>query len=62
MCVCVRPQPDIALWNAANPILYTLSQNPLMVTSAGRVNWGRPGVFEVSCNFKVRAPGLVWVV
>jgi hypothetical protein len=54
-------QPDIALWNAGNPILYTLSQNPFIVRSDGRVNWGRPGVFEAACNFKVRMYLLVMV-
>jgi hypothetical protein len=50
-------QPDIALWNAANPILYTLSQEPLAVNSSGRVFWSRPGFFEVACNFKVSVLG-----
>lgn len=46
-------EPDIVLWNAANPILYTLGQEPMGVNASGRVFWSRPGVFEVACNFKV---------
>lgn len=45
-------EPDVTLWNAATPILYTLSQEPFNVQANGKVGWSRPGVFEAACNFK----------
>jgi hypothetical protein len=57
LLLLLAPQPDIALWNAATPMLYTLSQEPFQVQSNGRVYWTRPGVMEVACNFRVRTAG-----
>ncbi|KAF8055997.1 CHRNA7 [Scenedesmus sp. PABB004] len=45
-------QPDVVLWNGAQPIASTLGQEPLAVDPGGRVFWSRPGTFLVACNFR----------